>query len=218
MHLRTQLDIHLGHFFVTRGETRRNAELADLSHLEYPSSEGPTPCLATILTMSNGKTNKYGKKQYMGAMRHKNFLLCSTGALARYFFWRWHQTDEAFPDFRDPPSWYNIKVLVGKDKWKPIAYQTQLDTTNGAFKDAGIVSVSKTHAMRGSGARAAELHGVSEGQVSSLFYIFYISIHDATDCIRCTAFVNYLLTFPYLALPCLAFPIPTPVPSPCWIE
>ena len=33
----------MGHFFVLRGESRREAELADLSLLLYLAIEGPTP-------------------------------------------------------------------------------------------------------------------------------------------------------------------------------
>jgi hypothetical protein len=58
------------------------AELADLSLLIYPSIEGPTACHAVVLTISNGKTNKYGRKQFIGAMRYKSPYLCCLGALA----------------------------------------------------------------------------------------------------------------------------------------
>ena len=81
--LRTRLDILLGHFLVTRGETRRAAELAGLSLLQWPKHHGPTPCFAVVMKMSNGKTNKFGKIEYMGAMRHKDPVLCTMGASVR---------------------------------------------------------------------------------------------------------------------------------------
>ena len=92
--LRTRLDILLGHFLVTRGETRRAAELADLSLLQWPKHHGPTPCFAVVMKMSNGKTNKFWKIEYMGAMRHKDPMLCTMGAAAQYLFWRWHCSGE----------------------------------------------------------------------------------------------------------------------------
>ncbi|KAL9563896.1 hypothetical protein ACKAV7_011931 [Fusarium commune] len=49
--LRTRVDLLFGHYYLLRGENRRKIELADLSLLDYPSSEGPTPCgcLITLL-------------------------------------------------------------------------------------------------------------------------------------------------------------------------
>jgi hypothetical protein len=73
---------------VTRGETRRIAELADLALTKWPDFASLTPCFAVVLQMLNGKTNKYSKAEYIGAMRHKNLILCTMSALARYLFWR----------------------------------------------------------------------------------------------------------------------------------
>jgi hypothetical protein len=42
--LRTRVDLLFGHYYLLRGENRRKMELADLSLLDYPSSEGPTLC------------------------------------------------------------------------------------------------------------------------------------------------------------------------------
>jgi hypothetical protein len=42
--LRTRVDLLFGHYYLLRGENRRKMELADLSLLGYPPSEGPTPC------------------------------------------------------------------------------------------------------------------------------------------------------------------------------
>jgi hypothetical protein len=102
----------------------------------------------------------------MGAMRHKDPKLCVLGALAQYFFWRWHVSKEEPPSFRRRSDWYRTKLLVGRDKFKELSYPTQLDEIFRAFCEAGIDSVDKTHAMRGCGAKWAELHGLSERQVS----------------------------------------------------
>jgi hypothetical protein len=163
--LRTRLDILLGHFLVTRGETRRAAELADLSLLQWPKHHGPTPCFAVVMKMSNGKTNKFGKIEYMGAMRHKDPMLCTMGAAAQYLFWRWHCSGESPPSFRQRRDWYRVKVLRGEKLDGKISYATEYECTWKAFAGACINSVTKTHVMRGCGARAAELHGVSESQV-----------------------------------------------------
>ena len=165
--LRTRVDILMGHFFVLRGENRREAELADLSLLSYPPIEGPTPCQAVVFTISKGKTNKSGKKQFMGALRHKNPLLCSHSALAQYFFARWSLSRERPPDFRTRRSWYRTKLLVARPgrEEEQLSYPAQYEAVWRAFAAAGIHSVKKTHAMRGCGIRAGELHGVDEEQL-----------------------------------------------------
>ncbi|MEA2203145.1 MAG: hypothetical protein QOI89_3920 [Solirubrobacteraceae bacterium] len=164
--LRTRVDALFGHYLVLRGQARRMAELCDLSIITYPRTEGPTPCHAVVLQTTNGKTNRNGKKNYMGAMRHKDPYLCTMGALAQYLFWRWHISGELQPSFKRRKDWYNTKLLVGDDKDTEIAYNTQYTETWKAFAAAGINSVQKTHVMRGAGARAAELHGVSEQQIN----------------------------------------------------
>ena len=141
--LRTRVDALMGHFYVLRGENRREAELADLALLSYPTSEGPTPCRAVVFTISKGKTNKSGKKQFMGALRHKNLLLCSQGAMAQYFFARWSLAGERPPDFRSRRSWYRTKLLVaraGKED-EQVSYPAQYEAMWRAFAAAGIHSV-----------------------------------------------------------------------------
>ena len=169
----------MGHFYVLRGENRREGELADLALLTYPPMEGPTPCQAVVFTISRGKTNKTGKKQFMGALRHKDPLLCSHSAMAQYFFARWSLRGEAPPNFRSRRSWYRTKLLVarpGKEK-EQLSYPAQYEAVWRAFAAASIHSVKKTHAMRGCGVRSGELHGVDEEQASpSLkFFLFYAS-------------------------------------------
>ena len=131
----------------------------------------------------------------MGSIRHKNPLLCSHGALAEYLFWRFHVSGEEPPSFRGRRAWYDIRLLVttattakaaanrtsvkrksqgtgkpGGGQWgwneTELAYIAQVQEIWRIFETAGITSVEKTHAMRGCAARAAELHGVPDPQVS----------------------------------------------------
>ena len=127
-------------------------------------------------------------------MRHQDPLLCSHGALAQYFFWRFHVSGEDPPSFRSRKSWYDVKVLVttattakaasnrtssrrkaglskpGGALWAwnetEISYLAQAQEIWRIFESAGVTSVETTHAMRGCAARAAELHGVPDPQVS----------------------------------------------------
>lgn len=154
----------VGHALMLRGDDRRKLELADLSLDEMPKSEGPSACFAVQYMITGGKTNKTGKKDFMAAIRHKDPTLCSMGALAQLLFWRWHLAGEAIPDFSSRTSWYNTKLLVGKDKKVKISYPTQYADTWRVFEEAGILSYTITHAARGSAAMSADKAGVNESQ------------------------------------------------------
>ncbi|KAH7461576.1 hypothetical protein FOMA001_g19032 [Fusarium oxysporum f. sp. matthiolae] len=164
--LRTRVDLLFGHYYLLRGENRRKMELADLSLLDYPSSEGPTPCGCLVTLLRDGKLNKTAKKEFMGALRHKDPLLCTQGALAQLFFWRWHVAGEPSPSFRRRQDWYRIKVLVGRDREQELSYPTQLQETWRIFGAAGLMASKKTHLPRRVGAQDAETHGTSLAQIS----------------------------------------------------
>ena len=144
-------------------------ELSDLGCLDVPD-QGPSPCSALLARFSSAKTNTTGKKLFMGAMRHRDPRICPVGAVAQLLCWRWECSGEEPPDFSSRRSWYDIKLLVGEDARKPLSYPQQLDCIWAVFVACAIVSVEKTHAMRGSAVRAAELHGVTQEQVSSPFF------------------------------------------------
>uniref|UniRef100_A0A0D2XRY2 Ndc10 domain-containing protein n=1 Tax=Fusarium oxysporum (strain Fo5176) TaxID=660025 RepID=A0A0D2XRY2_FUSOF len=164
--LRTRVDLLFGHYYLLRGENRRKMELADLSLLDYPSSEGPTPCGCLVTLLQDGKLNKTAKKEFMGALRHKDPLFCTQGALAQLFFWRWHVAGEPSPSFRRRQDWYRIKVLVGRDREQELSYPTQLQETWRIFGAAGLMASKKTHLPRRVGAQDAETHGTSLAQIS----------------------------------------------------
>ncbi|KAH7471459.1 hypothetical protein FOMA001_g13568 [Fusarium oxysporum f. sp. matthiolae] len=164
--LRTRVDLLFGHYYLLRGENRRKMELADLSLLDYPSSEGPTPCGCLVTLLRDGKLNKTAKKEFMGALRHKDPLFCMQGALAQLFFWRWHVAGEPSPSFRRRQDWYRIKVLVGRDREQELSYPTQLQETWRIFGAAGLMASKKTHLPRRVGAQDAETHGTSLAQIS----------------------------------------------------
>ena len=71
----------LGHAAVTRGENRRDVQLADLVLIdledETPKSDESAPCM--IMTMRQGKQNQHGKIEYMGCMRNLKRLSSRLG-------------------------------------------------------------------------------------------------------------------------------------------
>jgi hypothetical protein len=52
-------------------------ELADLSLLEYPLTEGPTPCHCLVTLLQDGKINKTARKEFIGSLQYKDPLLCT---------------------------------------------------------------------------------------------------------------------------------------------
>ena len=121
-------------------------ELADCSLYELPEREGPSTCIATTFLLSGSKTNKTSNKEYIGALRHKDPVLCAVGALAMLFFWRWHLARDAPPNFKSRKSWYKTKLLVGKNKDSKITYPTQYQDFIRAFEESSIVSQKVTYA------------------------------------------------------------------------
>jgi hypothetical protein len=110
--------------------------------------------------------NKTAKKEFMGALRHKDPLLCTQGALAQLLFWRWHIAGEEPPSFRHRKDWYMIKVLVGQHREHELSYSTQLKETWRIFGLAGIISPEKTRLPRKAGAQNAEIHGSTLSEIS----------------------------------------------------
>jgi Centromere DNA-binding protein complex CBF3 subunit, domain 2 len=160
----------MGYFLLLRGENRRKMELCDLSFVEYPGQGSPTAHKTLVAVLSAGKTNKDGKKQFMGVMRHKNPVTCTMGAIAQYLFHRFHCSGEAAPDFSSRKSWYRAKLLVvaRKSPTSELTYTSHYETNFKALTGAGISSDQITHFERKIGSQAAEKHGVPESQVLSL--------------------------------------------------
>jgi hypothetical protein len=133
-----------------------------------------------MLSISNGKTNRWGKRQYGAVIRNRDPLICSHSALAQYFFYRWHQSGEAPPSFKSRRDWYNTKILVGSNEQNSISFRQQYNDIDNLFREVGVASDSITHAPRKMGPQSAEFHGVSESQVSLVIFPFPLLIHIST--------------------------------------
>jgi hypothetical protein len=165
-HFRTLVDILLGHYILTRGGDRRAAEISDFFTFEF-KDEGPTICMPLIFTTRAGKENQFGHLETIGALRNKKPLICMLGGLAFYLLCRWDLGDEPFPDFSKRSLWYNIRLFKSHtgDPRTAFSYNSQRDWVAKAFRYAGISSQKKTHIGRSSGAKLAELKGVSQEQI-----------------------------------------------------
>ena len=151
---------------LARGNDRRAVEISDLFTFEFPG-EGPTRCMPLIFTTRGGKTNQHGRLETAGALRSRDPDMCLLGALGFYLLFRWDLSLELFPDFGSPRLWYSTRLIkaAGTDPSAGVSYNTQRSWVSRAFDFAGVVSAKKTHAGRSSGAKTAELRGVSEAQI-----------------------------------------------------
>jgi hypothetical protein len=120
-----------------------------------------------VLTTRAGKKNQHGRLETAGALRNKRPLICMLSGLAFYLLYRWDLTDEPFPDFSRRSAWYDIRLLKSNNAHRTaaLAYNSQRNWVVKAFGYAGVSSQKKTHIGRSSGAKTAELKGVSEAQI-----------------------------------------------------
>lgn len=101
--------------------------------------------------------------------RNKNVEICPIGALAFYYFYRFHHNHEPWPDFSNREQWYSIKVLA-KAKGPvdvEIDYNSHLEVINKAFKHANV-SLKGTHTGRREGCRLADLLSIPDAQMRRL--------------------------------------------------
>lgn len=99
----------LQHFALLRSESMIGLDFADLFSVELPD-EGITPCTAVIVIMRSGKTNQFSNIEYGSFIRNKDVEVCPVSALAQYLFYRFHCSNECFPDFTTNDSWYLLTL------------------------------------------------------------------------------------------------------------
>ena len=161
---RTRLDLLAGHYLFLRGDNRRELETSDCSLLEM-GDEGASPCFGIVMQVDRSKTNQGGKKEVKGALRHKDPLLCTMGALAQYLFWRFEVAGESPPDFRTRASWYKNKLLQGKVADEALSYDAQRETTWRILAAAEATGSKVTHMMRIKGTQDGERRGGEKPEV-----------------------------------------------------
>jgi hypothetical protein len=165
-YFRTLVDVLLRHYMLTRGGDRRSAELSDLFAFDF-QGEGPTRCMPLIFTTRESMQNQHGRLETIGALRHEEPLLCILSGLAFYLLYSWDLTEEQFPDFATRPAWYGNRLMkrAGGDRTQQLSYNSQQEWAAKAFEQVGIHSSKATRLGRPSGAKLAELMGVSEEQI-----------------------------------------------------
>ena len=97
------------HYGVLRGQTARQFDFADLQCRKF-NVNAPTDCIALVLITKRSKTNHVNRIEEIGILRAKEPEVCAVGALALYFFARYHCCTNKFPSLSDRRNWYQVKV------------------------------------------------------------------------------------------------------------
>ncbi|CAD6896671.1 unnamed protein product [Tilletia laevis] len=158
----------LGHQTLMRGINLRKLALSDLELGRL--QEGLSPAVFLVVKVDESKTNRTGRVEYSGALRHKDPVVDPLFALALYLFQRWEIIGEPFPDLTNNKSWYKTRLLRGQDDATTVlSYDAHRNPILKSFHDLGLRGCKKvTHAARGSGAREAELAGVASSDIERL--------------------------------------------------
>jgi hypothetical protein len=169
---RTQVDFLLGNHMLLRSSNRLPIELPDCFCLNLQNegvqrAEAVYPTKALVILMRQGKTNQHGRMEYGAALRHRDPKACLIGALAFWFFWRWHCEGEPFPRFTQSDDWYDTKLLrqASESITAQLSPQTANSWTRRFYNKCGIKTSKASYAPRIASAQNADLAGVSEASI-----------------------------------------------------
>lgn len=172
---RDRLNLMLCHAGMLRSDEARNIEYSHIQCHEMQSLlEGETKCLAYQIVLRQGKSNQINNVQYASFLRAKNVEACPVSALGFYMFERfmtgrdvYPPSNTRFPDLSAGEHWYQIKLLKGSsiDLQKTMDYTIHRAACEAAYAACGWHFDKKTHAMRGSACRMADIGGASEANI-----------------------------------------------------
>jgi hypothetical protein len=126
-----------------RGDNLRSLRLSTIGIVNF-KNEGVRGAYLLRSVWRKSKKNQYGNAEQTTTMRHKDASRCPFGALAAYFFYRWHVGDEPWPDFSAPSQWYDIYVLKGSSPVTPMLYAHQYKAIRGQQELLGIHTTIRT--------------------------------------------------------------------------
>ncbi len=124
---------------------------------------GPALCFLIYFVEHGGKTQKGGRKQYTGCIRHRLPALCAIGALVRWLVARFTEGSEPFADPRNYKAWQLMALwtLLG-DPTQNVSYETMRKRFSAIFKDMDILCRKVTHALRVLATRVGDEAGLSD--------------------------------------------------------
>ncbi|KAG2228006.1 hypothetical protein INT45_012030 [Circinella minor] len=98
--MRNRASFLMHHMMMLRGESSRFAEFADLFGMSFPEDEIHSTSFPVFAFHTDfGKILSNGNQSNFATIRHKDFRVCAFGAVAFYLFYRFHISNEKFPEF-----------------------------------------------------------------------------------------------------------------------
>jgi hypothetical protein len=97
-------------------------------------------------------------------MRNVDVRICPVGAIALYFFERFHVDNEVFPTFESSQDWYDIKFIRAKSRTSEMTYVNHKKSYERVFNHLGLKFNKKTHINRQQGVRQLESADVDISQ------------------------------------------------------
>ncbi len=161
--LKHRADLLLSVSLSSRGDNIRRLRLPNIGLIVFPD-EGVNGANLLRTVWRKSKRNQYGNVEETTLMRHKHPELCAMGALAMYFFYRWHVGDEPWPDFSKRQNWYDIYVIKGASPVDESRYPQHYIAIKQVYELLGVQSTVKTQLGR-KHASQAENKGASAASV-----------------------------------------------------
>lgn len=130
----------------------------------HGAGAGPCPAFVVGVVQLVGKTISSNSVVH-GALRNKDPLLCSQGALGRWFFTRFTYNQEPVPDF-STPDWLSCLIWPSQ-LGCGLTYAGHANRVKTLYKAAGVAKDKVTHGPRVFAARWADAMGLDDA-VSTL--------------------------------------------------
>lgn len=137
-HLRTLVDLNLGHLLFLTNLQRRETHIADLCVLPVNGPKKPITALV-VRALNESSLRNYA------CIRHTDVYMCPHAAVAMYLFSRFHMPDvygqvELGESFFADPMFSEITLLRGRNRYLSMLCLQQLKAQNDAIKSAGFAA------------------------------------------------------------------------------
>ena len=101
----------MSYALVCRGDNIRGLQLSEMGLMQF-DDEGVRGARVLRTVWHKSKMNQYNHFEQTTCMRHREVTKCPIGALAFYFFHRWHVGHERWPDFSTRQGLSKIQMFV----------------------------------------------------------------------------------------------------------
>lgn len=126
-----------------RGDDARHARISDLFLIDMDREAiGPDLCKCLCILSKEGKHNQLSRSEYGFLFRARSPDACAIGALALWFYYRWHVDGEEAIDFFDE-KWTDIRIwpATAEETSKQMSPKTQSKYIQAVFKFCKVATI-----------------------------------------------------------------------------